>query len=147
VKARKEQAGLSVTLDAATVIGWRYLIEEVRTEAEERVDDHDCYRVRMIPRNGSQAIVRWYDRRSGLLYRSSGTLSSTLGAIPVVMTFEEYRDTAGLKWPVRTKMTFSGQSLLFITAEVKLNEPVEESIFDLPEEIRQLAGKKTPGAL
>jgi hypothetical protein len=147
VKARKGQAGLSVTLDAATVIGWRYLIDQVRTEAAERIDDHDCWRVRLVPRNGSQAIIRWYDRNSGLLYRASAELTSTMGALPVVMTFEEYRDTGGLKWPVRTRMTFSGQSVLFTTAEVKINEPVADAVFDLPDEIRQLADKKSAGTL
>ena len=147
VKARKGQTGLNVTLDAATVLGWRYLIDQVRTEAAERIDNHDCYRVRLVPRNGSQPIIRWYDRKTGLLYRASAELSSTMGALPVVMTYEEYRDTGGFKWPVRTRMTFSGQSVLFTTAEVKINEPVSAEVFDLPQEIRQLADRKPAGAL
>ena len=147
VKARKGQAGLSVTLDAAAVIGWRFLIDEVRTEAAERIDDHDCYRVRLAPRDGSPAIIRWYDRKTGLLYRASAALSSTMGTVPVVMTFEEYRDTGGFRWPVKTRMTFSGQSVLFTTAEVKINEPVAAAVFDLPDEVRQLAEKKSAGTL
>jgi hypothetical protein len=146
VKVRKGTGGLSVTLDAAQVIGWRYLIDHVTTEAAERVDDHDCYRVRLIPHDGSQVMIRWYDRNTGLLYRSSAAVGSTMGALPVVMTFEEYRDTGGLKWPVKTRTTLSGQELLFTTSEVKLNEPVEEEVFELPEEIRLLAEKKTAGA-
>jgi len=70
-----------------------------------------------------------------------------MGALPVVMTFEEYRDAAGFKWPVRTRMTFSGQSVLFTTAEVKINEPVTNGVFELPDEIRQLADKKAGGTL
>src|ERR1035438_4603136 len=78
VKARKDLAAIAVTLDAAQVIGWRYLIDQVRTEAVERPDDHDCYRVRLVSKNGardgSQTIPRWYDRKTGLLYRSSAAL-------------------------------------------------------------------------
>jgi hypothetical protein len=44
-------------------------------------------------------------------------------------------------------MIFSGQSLLFTTAEVKLNEPVESGVFELPDEIKQLAEKKAGGGL
>jgi hypothetical protein len=146
VKSRKGQSGLTVTVDAASVINWRYFIDQVRTEAQERVDDHDCYRVRMVPRNGSQPIIRWYDKKTGLLYRSSGELASPMGALPIVTTYEQYRDTGGLKWPVRTRMNFSGQNLLFTTAEVRLNEPVEGAVFELPDEIRQLADKKTTGS-
>lgn len=133
------------------MIGWRYLIDQVRTEAVERPDDHDCYRVRLVSKNGardgSQTILRWYDRKTGLLYRSSAALSSTMGPLPVVTTFEEYRDAGGLKWPVRTRMTLSGQNLLFTTDDVKLNEPVGDGVFELPGEIRQLSDKKIADSL
>jgi hypothetical protein len=74
-------------------------------------------------------------------------VASDMGALPAVMTFEEYREAAGLKWPTRIRMSVSGQNLLFTAADVKLNEPVEGAIFDLPLEIRQIADKKSAGSL
>ena len=147
VKLRAGRDGLGVTLDAAQVIGWRYQIAQVRTEAEETIEGHECYRVRLVPRGGSQPLIRWYDSRTGLLYRTSIPIATDMGTLPVTMTFEEYKDTAGLKWPARIRMITSGQDLLFTTSEVKLNEPVEKTVFDLPAEIQLLAQKKAAETL
>ena len=145
VKARKNAGSLGVTLDAAGMLEWRVLIDHVRTEAEERVDDRDCYRVRLVPRDGSQDMIRWYDSKSGLLYRSALAVGTDMGSLPLVMTFEEYRSVAEVKWPSRIRITASGQDTVFAADEVKLNEPVDDAVFEVPQEIRELAMKKAGG--
>jgi len=142
VRPRKSPGAVAVTLDAAGVIGWRFLIDQVRTEAEEVIDSHDCYRVRLVPLDGSGDMIRWYDRETGLLYRSSLATKTDMGALPVVMTFEEYRMVGEVKWPSRIRVTASGQDTVFAADEVRLNEPVDDAIFELPPEIRDLAQKK-----
>ena len=145
IKPRNAAPGLGVTLDAAMVIGWRLLTKEVRTEAAERIDGRDCWRVRLIPRGSNEIYLRWYDRRTGLLYRSNVSLPTEMGALPLTMTFEEYRDAAGLKWPTRIRMLTGGQNLLFTAADVRLNEPIEDAVFELPAEIKELAEKRAAG--
>ena len=142
VRPRKSRGALGITLDAAGMIAWRVLIDRVRTEAEERIDGHDCYRVRLVPARrftGYDPLVR---SRTGLLYRSSLATRTDMGELPVVMTFEEYREIAGVKWPSRIRTTASGQDTIFAADEVKLNEPVDDAVFDVPEEIRELAQKR-----
>ncbi len=142
VRPRKNRGAVGITLDAAGMIAWRVLIDKVRTEAEERVDAHDCYRVRLVPRDGSPDMIRWYDRDSGLLYRSSIATKTDMGELPVVLTFEEYREIAGVRWPSRIRTTASGQDTIFAADEVKLNELVDDAVFDVPPEIRELAQKR-----
>lgn len=142
VKRRQSAGTLGVTLDAAGMIEWRVLIDHVRTEAEEPVDGRDCYRVRLTPRDGSGDMIRWYERDTGLLYRSALAVSTDMGALPLVMTYEEYRSVAEVKWPSRIRVTASGQDTLFAADEVKLNEPVDDAVFEVPQEIRELAEKK-----
>ena len=113
VKPKKNAAALGVTLDAAGMIEWRVLIDSVRTEAEERVDDRNCYRVRLVPRDGSQEMIRWYDRDTGLLYRSVLAIKTDMGALPLVMTYEEYRNVDEIRWPSRIRITAPGQDTLF----------------------------------
>jgi hypothetical protein len=115
----------------------------LRTEAEEQIDGRDCYRVRLVPRDGSPDMLRWYARDSGLLYRSALEIKTDMGSLPLVMTFEEYRTIAEVKWPSRIRITSSGQDTLFAADEVKLNEPLDDAVFTVPEEIRELARKKT----
>jgi hypothetical protein len=141
VKPHKNTASLGVTLDAAGMIEWRVLIDHVRTEAEEIVDGRDCYRVRLTPRDGSPDVIRWYDKRTGLLYRSALAMRTDMGTLPLVMTYEEYRDVSDVKWPSKVRVTASGEDTLFIADEVKLNEPLDQSVFEVPEEIRELAQK------
>jgi hypothetical protein len=147
IKLQADRNGLAVTLDAAQVVAWRSSIEQVRTEAREQIDGRDCYRVSMVPRGKSPALLRWYDSRTGLLFRTQTAISTDMGALPTVMTFEEYRDVAGIKWPTRVRMAVSGQNLLFTVGDVKLNEPIENAIFDLPVEVKQIAEKKIGDSL
>jgi hypothetical protein len=143
VRQRRTRGTVGITLDAAGMIAWRVLIEKVRTEGEERIDGHDCYRVRLVPRDGSPDMMRWYDRFTGLLYRSSVATKTDMGELPVVLTFEEYREIAGVRWPSRIRTTASGQDTIFAADEVKLNEPVDDAVFDVPQEIRDLAQKRS----
>jgi hypothetical protein len=142
VRPRKNSGAVGITLDAVGVIAWRLLIEKVRTEAEEPMDGHDCYRVRLTPLDGSGDMLRWYNRDTGLLYRSSLATRTDMGELPVVITFEQYRDISGVKWPSRIRITASGQDTVFAADEVKLNEPVDNAVFEVPPEIRELARKK-----
>jgi hypothetical protein len=48
---------------------------------------------------------------------------------------------AEAKWPARIRVTASGQETIFEADEVKLNEPVDESVFAVPQEIKDLAQK------
>lgn len=142
LKQRRNGAALGVTLDAAGMLEWRSLIDRVRTEAQETIDDRDCYRVRLTPHDGSRDMIRWYDRETGLLYRSDLTIPTDMGTLPLVMTFEEYRDVSGVKWPSRIHIAASGQETLFAADEVTLNQPVDDAVFEVPAEIRELAQKK-----
>ncbi len=138
-KPRRNLTGLGLTMDAAEVIGWRYLVREVRTEAIEKLDGHDCYRVRVSSRNGSQTALRWYDRKTGLLYRTSVSAKTAMGDVPTVLTYQAWREVEGLKWPVQIHMAVSGQELLFTADDVQLNSRLDDTVFDLPDEIRKLA--------
>lgn len=137
--SKKSSNTLGLTLDAAAVVGWRYLVGEVRTEAEETIDGHDCYRVKLVGRDASQSAIRWYDRRTGLLYRASMQFKTEMGMVPAVMTYEAYKRVEGIQWPVRIHMMVSGQELLFNASEVALNNPVDDAIFEVPEEVKNIA--------
>jgi hypothetical protein len=145
LKPSRASGSLGVTLDAAQVVAWRLLVTEVRTEAEETIDGRDCFRVRMTGRAGQLAALRWYERATGLLYRTQIAMTTDIGSLPAVMTFEEYRDTSdgssgsAIKWPVRIRITASGQDLLFVANDVRLNEPVDDTFFALPTDVRGLA--------
>ena len=144
-KPKSTLSGLGVTIDAAEVAAWRLLVSEVRTEALEKIDGRECHRVRVVARDGKQVSTRWYQKSNGLLYRTSMPLNTAMGSIPAVLTYEAYREVAGIKWPVVIRVAASGQELLFRADEVALNDPIDKTVFELPEEIRRLAANRTSG--
>ncbi len=144
-KPKSTLSGLGVTIDAAEVAAWRLLVSEVRTEALEKIDGRECHRVRIVARDGKQISTRWYQKSNGLLYRTSMPLATAMGSIPAVLTYEAYREVAGIKWPVVIRVAASGQELLFRADEVALNDPIDKTVFELPEEIRRLAANRTSG--
>jgi hypothetical protein len=144
-RPRRSLAGLGVTLDAAEVVGWRYLVGEVRTERLEKIDGRDCYRVRVKGRGGKQESTRWYDRKTGLLYRTTLLSKTAMGEVPTVLTYKAWRDVEGLKWPVQIHMLVSGQEMIFRADQVTLNSPLDESTFELPEDIRRLRAEDSVG--
>jgi len=142
-KARRGLNGLGVTLDAAEVVGWRYLVGQARTEALEKIDGRDCYRVRLTAKNGGPAALRWYEKSTGLLYRASIAFKSEMGDVPAVLTYEEWRRVEGLKWPVRIRIAAAGQDMLFAADEVALNSSLANHVFEVPEDVRKLAEVRT----
>jgi hypothetical protein len=51
-----------------------------------------------------------------------------------------------VKWPSRIRITASGQDTVFAADEVQLNQPVDDHVFEVPQEIRDLAQKKADSA-
>ena len=82
VKPRKSTATLGVTLDAAGMIEWRALIDRVRTEALKSgstgANVTGCALCRAMVRRIS---MRWYDRDTGLLYRSAMAMQDRYGRV------------------------------------------------------------------
>jgi hypothetical protein len=138
-RTRRTLTGLGVTLDAAEVIGWRYLIGQARTEALEKIDGRDCYRLRITAKNGDSSVIRWYDKATGLLYRTSIAFKSEMGDVPATLTYEGWRQVEGLRWPVKIRVAAAGQDMLFTADEVALNSSIASTLFDIPEDVRKLA--------
>jgi len=74
-----------------------------------------------------------------LLYRASVSFKTDMGLVPAVMTYEAYRTVEGIQWPVQIHMTISGQEMLFHADDVALNGPIDETVFQLPDNVRQIA--------
>lgn len=137
-RSRDNLSGLGLTIDAAEVVGWRYLLGSVRTEALEKLDGRDCYRVHIQMRSGADGGTRWYDRETRLLYRNSAPVKTEMGTVPTVLTYMEYAPVEGLQWPVRIHMEMAGQEMMFTARSVQLNQPIEDSAFGLPDDVRNL---------
>jgi len=78
----------------------------------------------------------YFDATSGLLLRRTTTMPTIVGIIPDQIELEDYRDVDGLKFPFTLRaatLEVGNPTSTRTFTEVKLNVPVDESKFNMPE--------------
>jgi hypothetical protein len=108
----------------------------METIGERTVDGHACWNVRMVSANGME-VQNCFDKESGLLVGSIAKQFSAMGEMTADIVMSEYRDFDGLKMPTRMTTSMMGQQLVTTIKSVS-HEPVADSMFALPAEIRAL---------
>ncbi len=98
----------------------------------EKVGERDAY---VVESRMSGNVERLYfDKETGLLLRKYTLTNTMLNAIPEQMDFEDYREVDGVKVPfiIRTSTIDLQSSSLRRFSEIKLNAPVDDTVFAMP---------------
>lgn len=102
---------------------------------KDKLGDHDVYIVDGTTTENRRMRL-YFDASSGLLLRRTTAMSTIVGIIPDQIDLEDYREADGLKFPftARTAALEVGNPTSTRTfTEVKLNVPVDESKFNMPQ--------------
>jgi outer membrane lipoprotein-sorting protein len=102
---------------------------------KDKLGDHDVYIVDGTTLDNRRMRL-YFDAISGLLLRRITTMSTMVGIIPDQIDLEDYREANGLKFPftLRASTLEVGNPTSTRTfTELKLNVPVDESKFNMPE--------------
>lgn len=143
VKTGEERAFIlrSTTLDG--VVSWRKLFKKVECVAVEDVDDKPCYKIVLTPAEG-EPETRWYDKESNLLLKTTVTLKSPAGAVPIDAYPSDYKKVDGILRAHKGKQVVAGvQQTLFVAEKIEHNAQIPKDRFDLPADIRALVEKQT----
>ena len=113
---------------------WLDIFESIAVTGRETVDDRPAYALEL--RNAElPPIDAAVDAETGDLLRTEvSVLDPSLGiAIPTVMHYYDYRDTAGVRTAFRTVMRneVSGETVIEID-RVEKNVAIEEGLFSAP---------------
>jgi hypothetical protein len=68
----------------------------------------------------------------GLLRMTSRNIQTSIGPSPVQVWFEDYRDVEGVQLSHRYVTLFPGERHVTRIDDVRLNEPIDDSVFELP---------------
>lgn len=128
----REEASFASTLRDPSVVASMETIEQTEMNGES------CWRVRLTWRSGRETFD-CYSVESGLLVASTSTQESPMGSIQVTSLLNDYREFGGFRFPTRMTQQMMGQEQILVIHEVEF-PPMDESVFDLPPEIRALAG-------
>jgi zinc protease len=131
---------LQATLRDATFnapIHWREMYPTVETVGIEPINGEDAYRVLQTPVEGN-AVTTYYSVKTGLALKSSMTMASQMGDIPVEAAMLEYKEFGGVLYPTRLNQNAAGQNITITIDSVEINEDIPDERFDLPEAVQAL---------
>ncbi len=79
----------------------------------------------------------YFSVETGLIHGVEFTFPTPMGDIPGTIVTGEYKDFGGIQTPVMTTITIMGMDRVITVQEVEY-DTVEDTVFELPQEIRNL---------
>lgn len=101
-------------------------------EGTEKVGDKDAYKIKMTLPSG----IRWFtffDVESGLKVKEQKEMQTQMGLIEQTVTYDNYTEVDGIKYPFKLTQSFGPQSVEMIVSSVKVNKGLSDDIFVIAE--------------
>jgi len=98
----------------------------------ETIDSSLCYKIVLITEEG-KCWEQFYEINSGLKIKEVKEVETTLENFVQETFYSDYKEVDGLKFPFKIKQSFGMQTIEMNVSSVKLNEGLEDSIFEIPE--------------
>ena len=118
-------------------IHWREIYPTVETVGIESINGEDAYRVLQTPAEGN-AVTTYYSVKTGLALKSSMTMASQMGNIPVEVTVLEYMEFEGVLYPAMLNQNAASQNITITIDSVEINADIPDERFNLPEAVQVL---------
>ena len=122
-------AGIDADLHLAT--HFKQMFRETRTEATEKIGDHEVYVV-VGQWEAKPPIRLYFDKQSGLLVRLVRFGETALGWLPTQIDYADYRDIDGVKVPYRWTLARPSGRFTIQVNELKQNVLVDDGKFAKP---------------
>jgi len=124
---------------------WQQLYAKAETTGSETVDGRDCYKVALTPKDG-QPTTLFFDKKSGLLIKTTATRSTQLGDINGEVLYDDYRKEGDVLTPHRLVNRAAQQEFQVLIQNVESNADLPKDRFDLPPEVQALLKKEAAPA-
>jgi zinc protease len=101
-------------------------------EGTEKIDSSDTYKIKMTLPSG----IRWFtyfDAESGLKIKEQKEMQTQMGLIEQVITFDNYTEVDGIKYPFKLTQSFGPQSVEMTVSSVKVNKGLSDDLFVITE--------------
>jgi zinc protease len=122
-------------------LNWQKMYVKAETTGVETIDGEECYKVVLTPAEGKPETT-YYQKKSGLVVRTTTVASSPMGEFPVEQDVSDYKNFDGVLLPTKMIQKVAGQEIVFTIDSVKVNEEIAADRFNPPAEIKALMEKK-----
>lgn len=119
---------------------WQKLYVKGETASSEMAEGHDCYKVVLTPKEG-KPITEFYDKKSGLLIKTTATAASQMGDLKAEVLYDDYRKDGDILAAHRMTTRAAQQEFVIEIQTVEVNPDLPKDRFDLPAEIKALLNR------
>jgi hypothetical protein len=101
----------------------------------EKAGGIDTYKLKVTLKSGAVRHV-YLDANTFLERRHEGTMTLPDGKVPVIVTFGEWTDVQGVKFPFaidEERVSFPPQTFAIYTERVEINPAVDDKVFVMPQ--------------
>lgn len=105
---------------------------KITYEGNEKVNNKAVEKLKYTLPSG----IRWfefYDSESGLKVKEEKEMQTQMGLIQQVVTFENYTEVDGMKYPFKLTQSFGPQSVEMTVSSIKVNKGLSDDIFVIAE--------------
>ena len=127
-------------MSMAIVYAPESIFQSIKNTGIEEVDGSPCYKVEMKRKESGDLDTMYYSVKTGLMAKAVTTAPSAVGKIKVETTPSDYKDIDGLTSAMKLtqRMPDLGMTQEIEIASIKYNEKIEDSVFEVPAQIKEL---------
>ena len=117
------------------LVDYREKGHAVESLGRVRIGGVETYKLKVTLRSGAIRYV-YLDATTFLERRHEGTMTLPNGPVPIIITFSDWRDVEGIRFPFaidEERNSFPPQTFAIYTEKVELNPPVEDAFFAKPQ--------------
>ena len=96
----------------------------------KKVNGKNAYKVTLTLPNENKWI-QFYDVDSGLLVKQTSTKKAPQGTFTAAITFDDYREVEGVKYPFKFSQTVGAQSMDMEVESIVINSGLSDSLFEV----------------
>ena len=141
IKDGEEKANIERSSKISVLSSWRDYYKQAKTIGSEDVEGKPAWKVEMTPKEGKPEMF-YFDKDTMMLVRTTATVATPLGEIPVEAMMGDYRVVDGIKTPFTMTEKAMSQVIVMKFDKVQYNAPIAADRFDLPPAVKALAAKR-----
>lgn len=104
---------------------------QISVVGTEKIGDREAFVVRATTAAKGRERL-YFDKQTGLLLRRYTIIPTIIGAYPVQVNYDDYREVGGVKIPFVVRTSLPGRAWERKVAEVKLNPAIDDARFNPP---------------
>lgn len=111
--------------------------QEMKIVGTKEINGETCYELKLTRKNG-MVEKQCYSQKTGLHVGSESLVPTQMGDLNVEVSYSEYKEAGGIKFPHKIEQSVSGTKFTFQFDNIEVNPEIASSTFEVPAEVMAL---------